>query len=308
MRSRQVSSNSIAQTITDYREQLILNKSGGTVTAYCYDVTKFMEFALERGVKKVSSLKKDLIIKYLGKCKAEGKSEATVHRYYMAIRSYCNYLWGVKLLKEDITQGIVAPMNRQKAPKVPTIEEVERLLEQPNIATLSGLRDRAILELLYSSALRASELCDLEFSDWQGSSVLVRCGKRGKTRTVPVNKEAQECVDRYLELFRGTEEGPLFATVAGKKIRRQLLCTIVREYAQEACIQRLTPHSLRHACATHLLDSGADLRLIQEVLGHSSIASTQRYTHLSSNKMQTMFQNFHPRKKQDGNRNSGEFE
>jgi site-specific recombinase XerD len=152
-----------------------------------------------------------------------------------------------------------------------------------------------MLCLLYSSGLRASELCALEYEDFKRSSVTVRCGKRSKTRTVPITDEAMDAIMGYIDTYRGHEGGWLFQTMLGRQIRRQLLCAIVVEYAKKARVQGVTTHTLRHACATHLLDQGADLRLIQEVLGHSSIASTQRYTHLSSGKMQEMFKQFHPR-------------
>jgi len=131
--------------------------------------------------------------------------------------------------------------------------------------------------------------------------VLVKCGKRSKTRTIPVTDSASKAIQAYIEKYRGRKAGCLFLTVLRKKLRRQLLCVIVSDYANKAGVEGVTTHTLRHACATHLLDQGADLRLIQEVLGHSSIASTQRYTHLSSNKMQEMFRQFHPRKSQEEN-------
>lgn len=125
---------------------------------------------------------------------------------------------------------------------------------------------------------------------------MVSCGKGGKTRTIPVTDTACMWISQYIAEYRGNEAGTLFQTKAGKTIRRQLLCALVGYYAKQAGVEGVTTHTMRHACATHLLDEGADLRLIQEVLGHSSIASTQRYTHLSSRKMEEMFKQFHPRK------------
>ena len=135
----------------------------------------------------------------------------------------------------------------------------------------------------------------MEAKDIQGLTIIVRCGKRGNTRTVPVTQQAYDSISEYV-LIRGVQSGPLFQTITGRAMDRQRLCKMVGQYAKRAGIEGVTTHTLRHACATHLLDQGADLRLIQEVLGHASIASTQRYTHLSSNKMQEMFIHFHPRK------------
>jgi integrase/recombinase XerD len=287
------------ESLNSFIAQLSLSKSAPTIAAYRYDVGNFLEYLKTRNVKRMSSIKPVHIVDYLGTCKSRGKSDASINRYYMAIRAYCRYLRRSKLIGFDLTEDITPPRSNQKAPRIPTIEEVEIILATPNLETESGTRDRAILELLYSSGLRATELCSLELEDFKGNSIVVKCGKRSKTRTVPVNQEAAKAIEEYITRFRGKRPGWLFQTMMGKQLRRQLLCALVSEYAQKAGIEGVTTHTLRHACATHLLDQGADLRLIQEILGHSSIASTQRYTHLSSNKMQEMFQQFHPRKKKD---------
>lgn len=289
----------MSESLGSFIAQLSLSKSRPTVDAYKYDISKFMEYLLDNAkVKKPASIKPKHIIEYLGYCKRNGKSDASVNRYYMAIRSYCTHLRRSKVVEIDLTQDITAPRNNIKAPRIPTVEEMCTLLEQPDTQTETGLRDRAILELLYSSGLRASELCSLQVHHIGPRKVMVSCGKRSKTRTVPVTAEAFAWVDRYITQYRGSERGPLFRTMMGKELRRQLLCAIVVSYAEKAGLEQVTTHTLRHACATHLLDSGADLRLIQEVLGHSTIASTQRYTHLSSSKMEEMFTHFHPRKTQ----------
>lgn len=285
------------ESLSSFVAQLSLSKSKTTVEAYQYDVRQFMGFLCECKVKRLSGLKSVHVVNYLGKCKEEGKSDSSINRYYMSIRSYCRFLRKSKLVEFDLTEDVTPPRNMQKAPRVPTVDEVQRILEQPNVETESGLRDRAILELLYSSGLRASELCALEVHHVGPTSVLVSCGKRSKTRTVPITTEAHRWIGAYVaQAPKRREREPLFQTVMGKALRRQLLCAIVMTYAKKAGVEDVTTHTMRHACATHLLDQGADLRLIQEVLGHSSIASTQRYTHLSSTKMQEMFQQFHPRR------------
>ena len=284
-------------SLASFIGQLSLSKSKPTVDAYRGDVARFMEHVQRSSkVRRPAALKPKHIEEYLGNCKLEGKSDASVNRYYMALRSYCKYLRRSKVVEFDLTEDITAPKNSIKAPRVPTVDEIGKLLEQPDTQTESGLRDRAILELLYSSGLRASELCSLQLHHIGPRKVMVSCGKRSKTRTVPVTAEAFAWVDRYITGYRGNERGALFLTIMGKPLRRQLLCAIVVGYAEKAGLEQVTTHTLRHACATHLLDAGADLRLIQEVLGHSTIASTQRYTHLSSSKMEEMFTHFHPRK------------
>jgi len=301
MTHRLLISSWMLESINAFLAQLTLSKSAPTVEAYKYDVGNFLQYLNERKVRRMSSIKPNHIVEYLSYCKAKGKSDASINRYYMAIRAYCRYLRRNKLVGFDLTEDITPPRNNLKAPYVPTQEEVARILSMPSSKTESGVRDKAILELLYSSGLRASELCDLQLEDFKENCVLVKCGKRSKTRTIPVTDSASKAIQAYIEKYRGRKAGCLFLTVLRKKLRRQLLCVIVSDYANKAGVEGVTTHTLRHACATHLLDQGTDLRLIQEVLGHSSIASTQRYTHLSSNKMQEMFRQFHPRKSQEEN-------
>lgn len=301
MKESKAISSLFQETLDSYLNELSLSKSGLTVEAYQADLRRFLSFVQDRGVKRISGLKAVHIIDWLGHCKKEKKSDNSINRYYMAIRSFARYLRKVKAIGDDLTQDITPPRNNLKAPYVPTPDEIDRILVEPNRClekpTEASTRDRAILMLLYSSGLRASELCDLELEDLKTEGITVKCGKRSKTRTVPITLEAALAINVYIELYRGKLPGLLFVTVAHKRqLTRQELFKLVSRHAKNAGIDGVTPHTLRHACATHLLDEGADLRLIQEVLGHSSIASTQRYTHLSSNKMQEMFKQFHPRK------------
>jgi integrase/recombinase XerD len=296
MKNPRHNSSYIPETILSFLSVLALSKNETTVKAYGYDLSQFLDFLKCSKVKTVKGLKPDNIESYLAHCKSCGKSDASINRYYMAIRSYCRYLRKQKLIDSDLTEDIIAPRVRQKAPMIPTQQEIESIIEQIDLGTEFGLRDRAILELLYSSGLRASELCDLCIEDFRGNSITVKCGKRDKTRTVPVNAMAAQAIITYIDTYRGKNRGWLFVTQMKKRLTREQLSRTIGRYAAQAGISDITAHTLRHACATHLLDAGADLRLIQDVLGHASIASTQRYTHLSSNKMQERFQQFHPRK------------
>lgn len=284
------------ETLINYLAELSLSSSETTCNSYKGDLTRFLTFIAEKNIKKVATLKPLHIINYLSYCKSIGRTDSTINRYYMAIRSYCRYLRRQKLLPFDLTEDITPPRSSLKAPSIPTIEEMGKIISQPNVCTESGMRDRALMELMYSSGLRATELCNLELEDFKGSQVTVKCGKRGKTRTVPITQEAWYWIESYIEEYRGKDEGYLFLTQMGRQIRRQYLCAIIIDNSAKAGMKDVTPHTFRHACATHLLDRGADIRLIQEVLGHASISTTQRYTHLSSCKMQEMFQQFHPRR------------
>lgn len=290
MKSHTPISNWMQEILTSYKEYMNLKVGEKTIIAYSSDIIMFLEYLQSKGVKRLGHIKGQMIVSYLGYRKSLGNSNASLNRYRMSIKSLFVFLRITDAVQDDIMLKVPTPKISQKAPYVPTVSEIEAILAIP-----TSLRDKAILELLYSSGLRASELCDLDIRDLSGNTILVRKGKGDKTRTVPLTKQAYNTISTYIQ-ERGTQVGPLFQTLMGKKLRRQLLSKIVNNYAKKAGIEGVTTHTLRHACATHLLDQGADLRLIQEVLGHSSIVSTQRYTQLSSNKIQEMFQQFHPRK------------
>ena len=280
-----------------FMAQTSITHSAPTVIAYDYDVKKFIEFLHSRGIKTIANVKPQHVTDYLATCKAAGKSEASLRRYYMAIKSYCEFLYENDLVAKSITCKLKSPRVMEIMAKVPTQAEMEKMLELPSTgASLEAVRDRAILELLYSSGLRSAELIGLQLDDVNGSNVRVSCGKGGKTRVVPMTEQAQYWVERYVRTLRGIEPGYLFMTHIRPKLNPSFLERLVKHYAVLAGIPYVTPHTLRHACATHLLEQGADLRMIRDVLGHASVASTQRYTQVSSVQMNEMFHKFHPRK------------
>lgn len=283
------------EAIKSYKERIGLDKSVKTVEAYVSDIMNLLTYLHSKGMKRVSSLKGDTIISYLAYQKSLGRSDASLHRYYIAIKSFCHYLRITRAISDDICLDVKAPRFKREAPYVPSKEEIERVLEQPNLSTLIGVRDKAILELLYSSGLRASELCNLDIKDCGDMQVTIRAGKGGKNRTIPITQQAYETIANYI-LRRGTEPGYLFKTLYGKRVLRQTLTKLVSQYGKKAGIPEISAHTIRHACATHLLEQGAELVLIQKILGHSSVATTQIYTQLSSNTMQEMFKQYHPRK------------
>lgn len=299
MQNHLLALNWMQETLDAFVNHLSLSKSVPTVEAYRYDVAKFLEYLYDKKVRRISSIKAQSVTNYLGWAKSFGRSDASLNRYYMSIKAYNRFLRKARYLQFDFMEDVPIPRNKVKAPRIISIDEIELLLKQPDINTEPGMRDRCILELLYSSGLRASELCDLMIEDIVGQSVHIRSGKGSKTRTIPITQQARWWIGQYVIQHRGTERGSLFLTLQGKRVSSRLLYDIVKQHACKADLQDVTPHTLRHACATHLMDQGADIRMIQGVLGHSSIASTQRYTHLSSFKMQEMFQQFHPRKKEE---------
>lgn len=295
-----LSSATFSATFDAWQAQLSLSKSPNTANAYSCDVLLWLQWLESKGVKRVSTLKEEHIVNFLAHTKRLGRRPNTVRRYYQSMMSYCKHLRRVKALDRDLCEDIETPRGSYTPPTIPSVEEMAKILQTVKTDTETGHRDKAILALLYSSGLRASELCDLKLKDIDETSVTVREGKGGKTRTIPVTKEAWELTRYYVEEYRGDWDGYLFVTVVQRKrMSRKLLFTLVNQRAQEAGFTGVTTHTLRHACATHLLEAGADLRMIQELLGHVSIATTQKYTHLSSVHIAEVFNKFHPRESKE---------
>jgi integrase/recombinase XerD len=260
-----------------------------TVEAYGRDVAHFLasfSFPFDQGH----------IIQHLSNLKKQAYASASVARALMSIKVFCRFLRREGILEKDMAQAIDSPRLWQLVPEILTIDEIELLLKAPQPNTYEGARDRAVLEMLYACGLRVSELCTLTIYSISDVAVKV-LGKGGKERMVPVGKKALAAVDHYL-CFRENFTNPiLFLTVKGKPIDRSAVWRVVKQHAKKSGIDKcISPHTLRHSFATHLLEMGADLRVIQEMLGHASIATTDRYTHVSMCHLQEAFEKFHPRK------------
>ncbi|MBI3211488.1 MAG: tyrosine recombinase, partial [Simkania negevensis] len=245
-----------------------------------------------------ASVREQDLTECLSGMKGEGLSTSTLCRFLIVVKEFFRFLKREKILKSDPTFSLRSPKLWQLIPEVMSIEEVERLLNMPKRDEEEGARDRAILELLYATGIRVSELCALNLFDVDDRSVRV-IGKGGKERLVPVGEEALSAIDHYLSHYRGEEKGdhlPLFVTKRKKRIDRILVWKQIKKYGKEGKIlKEISPHTLRHSFATHLLERGADLRVIQEMLGHADIATTDRYTHLSNPQLYQAFDQFHPR-------------
>lgn len=280
--------------LNNYCDEIGLSKSYNTIIAYRYDVAKFLEFLEDRKIKRASSIKSEHVVDYLNLQKEQGKSGATMFRYHMSIKGFLAWMEDTGKIGNNPVARMKAPFVKKKIREVPSQEQIYDLLNVPDIKTYCGLRDKAIMEVLYSSGLRASELCDLEIANYNGRSLIVECGKGNKTRIVPLNKHAIECIEAYLE-ERGREEGYLFVTELGNRLSRGNLSRSIMSYAKKINLGVVTTHTLRHACATHLLEKGADITIIQELLGHESIVTTQIYTTVSKKSLEDQFHKFHPR-------------
>jgi integrase/recombinase XerD len=275
-----------------------LGVSENTIVAYKYDVSKFIEYLEDNKVKSLKKLKIDNVEEYILYLKNRGKSDATVRRASVAIIGYCNYISRRKLIDFDIKgEKLGVPKVSKQIVALPTSETIESILASCNTATLSGLRDRAMLELLYASGLRVSELCDLQLSDMTRNKVLIRSGKGDKGRQVPVSNRAQAWLDLYAkeqaEYFACKKNSYFFLTLQYKQLSANFVWQVVKNRSKDVGVEGVSPHTLRHACATELLKKGASISVIQKILGHESIATTQRYLHLNIDDVQEAYNKCH---------------
>jgi integrase/recombinase XerD len=279
--------------------------SRNTLDAYRSDLLQFGRFLEERELSALDAQASD-IADFL-ECLAKGgerppASPATIHRKSACLRSFYRHLRRDGLLERDPTATLSTPRRSRKLPQVLTRGEVEKLLSQPSGTEPAALRDRALLELMYACGLRASEAIGLELMDVDVQEGVLRArGKGSKERVVPIGQAALKALRIYLErgrpgLVKGGPEAHLFVNFRGGQLTRQGLYKIVRRHALTAGLaDRMSPHTLRHTFATHLLAGGCDLRSVQEMLGHADVATTQLYTHLSSERLKDVYFRAHPR-------------
>ena len=262
-----------------------------TLAAYGRDLSAFAKYS----GKKVEEVVGDQIIAYFQTLKNKGIASSSLCRALVAIKVFFRFLKREKIISQNPTAFLESPKMWQLIPEVLTIEEVGRFLQAPDIETPIGARDKAIFLVMYASGLRASELCGLNTGDVSDDQVRVR-GKGNKERVIPIAATAVAAVDHYLTHFRMEGDGPLFLSSQGRRMDRVALWERVKFYAKKAGISKsISPHTLRHSFATHLLENGADLRVIQEMLGHANIATTDRYTHISRKHLHEAFEKFHPK-------------
>jgi integrase/recombinase XerD len=280
--------------------------SRNTLEAYRGDLLQFGRFLEERGRSAVDADTVDvgdfLTRLATGDAKHRPSSPATIHRKSACLRSFYRHLRREGLRDSDPTAGLSAPRRSRKLPHVLTRGEIERLLSQPRGTDPHALRDRALLEVMYASGLRASEAIGLELGDVDLDERVLRArGKGSKERIVPIGQAALRALRVYLErgrpgLVRERPEPHLFVNFRGGQLTRQGLYKIVRRHARSAGLaDRMSPHTLRHTFATHLLAGGCDLRSVQEMLGHADVSTTQLYTHLSSERLKDVYFRAHPR-------------
>ncbi len=288
-----------------YLNYLLVEKGLGkkTLDAYSRDLVRYFEFLKQESVEKVSEHDTAFILKHLIDMQAAGLGARSRARHLVAIRGFYRFLVQEKVIRTDPSRTIDLPKSGLKLPEVLSAEEINRLLETPGTDTPLGLRNTAMLELLYASGLRVSELIGLKILDINLEAGFVRVfGKGSKERIVPMGSGAMNALQKYLEkgrpkLLKADTTSPyLFVARAGKPMTRQGFWKLLRKYALEAGLKKkVSPHSLRHSFASHLLEGGADLRAVQVMLGHVDITTTQIYTHVAMERLREIHDKFHPR-------------
>ena len=291
------------------------NVSPHTLRAYDTDVTQFVTHLSGRHERPASELAlshfdTDGVRGYMAELHDRGNSRASGARRLAAVRAFAKYLVREELLGDDPTALVGAPRRERTLPAHLGTEDIGRLLDSPDVSTIAGRRDAAVLELFYASGLRLSELVGMDLEDLNLSGRVVRVrGKGGKERLVPFNQKTADAIRRMLgdrhsskvdvrrsARSRGPARTPLFLNLRGGRLTTRSVDRIVRHYVRKAAIATgISPHALRHTFATHLLQAGADLRVIQELLGHASLSTTQRYTHLDLRQLQSVYREAHPR-------------
>lgn len=275
-----------------------------TVISYERDLKSYLKYLIQvekvRGFNDVGQIH---ITQFLGYLKEQGKSSRTLARHIASIRAFHQYLLREKVADHDPTVHLETPHLERNLPKVLSLQEVEVLLNSPDTSDHYGLRDKAMLELLYATGIRVSELITLEVTDVHLKMGFIRCiGKANKERIIPIGNTAIEAVHVYLEQGRPhfvsnkNYDSSLFLNHHGKQLTRQGFWKILKKLALKSGINKdLTPHTLRHSFATHLLENGADIRSVQEMLGHADLSTTQVYTKVSKSRLKDVYSRYHPR-------------
>jgi integrase/recombinase XerD len=276
--------------------------SQNTIVAYKEDLNYYLDFLTLRRVDSISKTDKNDVVNFMFSQKDLGLSANSIARRLAAIKVFYRFLVRERILKDDATALIDSPKLWKKVPETLSLNEVDALLTQPDIRNKQGVRDRAILETLYATGMRVSEAVNLKKDNVNLDVGFLRCiGKGNKERVIPLGKKAIASIRRYLvdsrpRLLNKKESEFLFISRFGRKISRQSIWKMVKKYAKSARIKKpLRPHILRHSFATHLLERGADLRSVQEMLGHVNISTTQIYTHINKDRLKTIHKMYHPR-------------
>lgn len=274
--------------------------SQNTIASYERDIMQFSNY-FEGQNKKIFDLTKEDMQEYIDHLIEAGKSNSTISRSTASIKSLYRYLLNKNLVEENIAECVEAPKVDRKEPMILTESEIETLLEQPDLSELKGQRDKAMLEILYATGIRVTELISLKLEDVNLTNGYIKVKKKNSERHIPLGNLSLKCLKEYINkvrplLIRTEEEKTLFINTNGQKMTRQGYWKILKQYKEQAKIDKeITPHTIRHSFAVHMLQNGAEIKTVQELLGHTDVASTMMYTQMSSLNLKEDYLKSHPR-------------
>ncbi len=275
--------------------------SQNTELSYKRDLAKVCHFLAQRGITSVSAIKADDLKDYIKDLEGQKLAAATVSRNIASIKAFCQYMLAEGKISSDVSQNLKAPKIEKKVPEILTMDEVAALLEQTEGDSPKEIRDKAMLELLYATGIRVTELITLKVQDVSVPMCYIMCKDAHKERMIPFGNKAKAALARYLdgvrdEMVEDKSSDVLFANCSGKPMSRQGFWKLIKHYAKKAGITAdITPHTLRHSFAAHLVENGADLKSVQEMLGHSDISTTQIYANMNHNRIREVYAKAHPR-------------
>ena len=292
-----------SMSIELFKEYLLetKNASENTLSSYLRDIRQLSDYLYSHGNITLSEVSHGSLNNYVSWLRISGKSVATVSRSIASMKNFYNMLSTKGIIESNPAVGLVPEKAAQKLPEILTSKEVELLLEQPECVDMKGYRDKAMLELLYATGIRVSELISLKVSDVNVAAGLIHCQSRKKERFIPLYPAAIKALSEYIEFIRpqmvaAPDEEVLFVNISGESMSRQGFWKIIKSYQTKAGIKKdITPHTLRHSFAAHLLENGADIKAIQEMLGHADISSTQVYAQLLKKQLKDVYKKAHPR-------------
>lgn len=279
----------------------VCHKTLNTIESYKRDVVKYLTYLSKHNVSNLNMTTRTTVLSYLLELQNSGRASSTISRNLASIRSFYEFLKQDGIVEIDPTESLSAPHVEKKPPKVLSSDDVNLLLEQPKLSDNKGIRDKAMLEVLYAAGIRVSELIGLNITDINIQMGFVRCRNSKSERIVPIGSKAVESLRVYLDIARPAmvhdeREMSLFVNCSGGRISRQGFWKIIKQYQHSAGIKtEITPHTLRHSFAAHLIENGADLESIKTMMGHADIASTQVYTCFINEKLKNVYEHAHPR-------------
>lgn len=295
------------ETIVHNFTQYIMNEkqaSKSTIKSYQRDVKKFFDFLVSMNIDQIDQIRKQHVSAFIKELETRGQAVSTIHRNFAVLKALFQFLCMEGTVKKNPTEGVEIPRMKKKLPEILTVDEVEALLQQPNLETSKGIRDKAMLEVLYACGMKVSELIHLSLEDINLQLGFIRCRNQGqgmKSRVIPLGSAAMISLKRYIyegrkTLLKDSLEKKLFVNCSGNEMSRQGFWKIIKTYAKKANINKsITPYMLRHSFAAHLVENGADLNSVQEMLGHADVSTTQMYTKYGSLKTRREYLKAHPR-------------